>query len=365
MYKKITLILLTLILTTSLAIAQWEGEWKLPFIPVALTYNTEDGFGIKGTASMLTPIGEFSISTPTYKTSSSSSEQGNKRINERVIVEKPVYVDRIIYKDIKYVDRIVKVPTIKEVIKIKEVIVKEKEYLLVIRNRHTNRDMLFIIKGIDEFEAELDGHTSILAKEGQVIIDVTDAEISQVKFRGRSIENPESLSDNIFTLCNRYNNDPSNFGKNGAKSTKTFLFKKDYFPNKVDNYRKILSDHKIFSSRYDVISIARFDDSRQIKCEGQDGIASLDQVLIFTDKGVFWNLINIKRKFLKTTIKTKYIFTTWEDFSKIEFSQMDECLIAISGLSSDETYYIRRSALSTHELNEFFKLLQETIKNRK
>jgi len=170
------------------------GQWKPPLLPVAITYSTVNGWGIKGTKSIATPIGQFSISSSTFNLTPASTEQNkNKIINERVVVEKPVYRDRIEYKVIKGKDKIVKVPVVKEVVK--EVIVMEKEYLLVIRNRDSNSDMLFIIKGVDELEAEVEGHSCILAKEGQIIIDITDAEISQIKFRGKEVDytKPKSL----------------------------------------------------------------------------------------------------------------------------------------------------------------------------
>lgn len=189
--KKIAYLNLIIITLANGRLNAQDIEYKPPFLPFAITYSTAEGFGIKGTASIITPIGQFSISSPTYNLSASGSEQNkNKTVNERVIVEKPVYRDRVVYKEIKGEDKIVEVPVIKELVK--EVIVKEKEYLLVIRNRDSNNDMLFIIKGVDELEAEIEGHSRILAKEGQLVIDITDAEIIQIEFRGKEVDYPKS-----------------------------------------------------------------------------------------------------------------------------------------------------------------------------
>jgi len=202
--KTADITLLIFISTMGTLNAQLEGEWKLPILPIAITINTAGEIGIKGTTSIVTPIGQFSISSPSYKVSPSSSEQNNNKIiKERVIIEKPVYRDRIVYKEVKGEDKIIKIPVVKEVVK--EVIVKEKEYLLVIRNRYLNNDMLFIIKGVDELEAEIKGHTCILAKEGQIIIDISDAAISQIKFRGKKIDYPKTEPDNYEKYTQRVN----------------------------------------------------------------------------------------------------------------------------------------------------------------
>lgn len=68
MNKTASLFLIIIALQSSGLSAQ-EIEWKLPYLPVAITYSTAEGFGIKGTAALVTPIGQFSISSPTYKIS--------------------------------------------------------------------------------------------------------------------------------------------------------------------------------------------------------------------------------------------------------------------------------------------------------
>lgn len=341
-------------------IAQEIG-WKVPFLPVQITYDFNEGFGIKGTSSMVTPIGEFSISTPSYNVSkgkSGNTYSDNNRVQTRS-GNRYNYSRGYSSTRVKYVDKVkyVKVPVYKEVIK--EVIVKEKEYLVILRDRNRNKDMAFLVKGVAEFEAVLKGKTTITAREGQIIIDITDTDYQEIYFKGRRVENPVKFTDKIFGLCNKY----SEFG-NGSLGEESFFFKKDISKSE---YHRITSEYKVRNNKYETIAIIQLDDWRyDYDCpvcigrmkEKLDGI----YYVILSEDGIYWSPLEIYRKGIKKSFEADYNFTTWEEFARMRIKRVDDCSLSIEGYNgaySNVGYLKSNKHLTSHEWELFFENLKD------
>jgi len=159
--KKI-IILLSLIIFSNGIFAQdkvdntsFEAFWELPIIPIKLSFGSE-GVSISMNNSIKTPFGVFGVSGK-YTSKASNN-------NEREIKEKIVYKDRV-----KIVERIV--------------YAKESDFILIIKKGV--KEYVFILDRFDAISFETEGQSKIEASYKKLYIDITNADISDIVFKGK------------------------------------------------------------------------------------------------------------------------------------------------------------------------------------
>lgn len=359
----------TILLTfVSFQIQSQSISWKPPLLPISINYDFNEGLSIEGTGSIATPIGVFRASAEIYpvkkknnvsdrvKTSNSSTQVEIQYRDRIKYVDKIKYVDRVEYVDkIKYIDRIeyvekyVEVPVYTEVIK--EVYIKEKEFLLIIRDKISGFDYAVVISGVSEFMATLNGETQIMATEGQIIIDITGNTKSSISFNGRIINNPETMSDKIFKLCYQYNE---------LSESNTFLFNKDV---SIKEFNSLLDKYQVRYNKEDVIAISKIrnlpNKSNCSSCKGLYNKLSKFHLLIFTDKGIYWSPITISSS---KSIRSNRSFTPWQEFKLFDIKKVDNCCLSIEGYEKFSAGYIGASAsMGSHKWELFFEDLNTIL----
>lgn len=360
MTKRCIILIVTIIFSTSSNVKSQEIGWKVPFLPIEITYDFNSGFGIKGTSSLVTPIGEFSISSSTYNVSSATGGR-NYNDSNRVRTSSGRASSYNSTTKVKYVDKVqyVKVPVYKEVIR--EVIVKEKEYLLILRNRNTGKDLAFLIKGVADFEAILKGETRISASEGQIIIDITDTDYQRMLFKGRKVDNPSSFTDRVYSLCQKF----SDYG-NGSEGGVSFYDKENISKTQFYN---ISSAYKVRNNKYETISIIelsewRYDyDCRYCKGQLREKLSYTDHIIL-AENGIYWSPLEIQKKRLRKEFDSYYNFATWKEFANMTIKRVDDCMLSIenyNGFHGRVGYIRSNDHLSAHEWELFFESLRELV----
>ena len=319
MNNKIIFALLFTCFSTSL-FSQVEGEvwYKPPFLPFSISWDTDDGFSIKAERSISTPYGTFGLGV---------SGGLNKKDENTVQVpsnnSKPVYIEVP-----KYIDKpIFQIRTV-EVIKTK--IIENKTYILEIRGYKGKASQEFIIKGIDVFLVEVEGKTKIEAREGRVIIDVSESTVNKIMFRGISL-GEENESDNINKLCLKYN---TTYGMQVQEQSKditedyyiTEKYRTDYGTIDERSVRKQkITGKELYLTTGGFLVFSQYKDFTKYKVnfehkrslikgyyidEFQNQPTALYRDILITNKGIG---LPIRRMITKKNILGKEKFDDWQD----------------------------------------------------
>jgi hypothetical protein len=116
--------------------------WKIPFLPLTLHVGS-DGVQLSGSSSIATPLGTFGL-------------EASADLIER---ERPARVETVV--------------------------VEKNDLLLVVRNPEKWGDKIYKIADGNEISVFTNGQTLILAKDGTVIIDVSNGEVTEIKLAGK------------------------------------------------------------------------------------------------------------------------------------------------------------------------------------
>jgi len=121
--------------------------WKVLLLPISIRIGP-DGVKVQGEASVATPIGTFGVET----------------------------TDSILEKEREGPEPLV----------INDVRIEKQDLLLVIRNTNQWGDKIYKIEDGKELSVFADGYTLITAKDGSVIVDVSNGNVQEINFAGKT-----------------------------------------------------------------------------------------------------------------------------------------------------------------------------------
>lgn len=385
--KKSYFISVVLVIIISTNTGAQSISWDLPFLPITLTYDWNSGLSLSASTDVVTPIGVFELSSGSYNLSSTyPTDKSTPIVSDRIICNSPTRAYSS--QNISHEKNVVRVPVYKTIVK--EVIVKEEEYVLVLRDRNIKKEFVFLIKGVDELEAVIEGKVKIIAKKGQVIVDITDAYLDEIKFKGRVVENPQTFTDKVYKLCHRYNQMISEHYK-GEYATyekrrklfsaydvpvtqsysfwdannpiKEFNFRKDFIDNPkgsfaLEDLREHMNHLSVKYNKYEIIAAIN-QSSKLENCRETFAIVSqYRQVMLICEDGIYWTPIHTSGKGFSFKAKAYYDFISWQEFKKMTFKKIDDCTIKFSNGA-----YFQKSALGMNSQDWvlYFEDLQQLV----
>ncbi|MDM8523250.1 DUF4384 domain-containing protein [Desulfococcaceae bacterium HSG8] len=121
---------------------EYEVYWDVPLLPITLHVGTQ-GIEVSGRASVVTPVGVFGV-------------EATSDILEK---EKPA--------------------------RIRDVVVKKEDLLLVVRDPRKWDDKIYKVKDGNEISVFTNGQSLVTAKNGNVVIDVSRGDVSEINFAGK------------------------------------------------------------------------------------------------------------------------------------------------------------------------------------
>lgn len=354
--KGLTIIFLLLFHITSIAQDVYGVSYQPPMLPFSIILSNQ-GLSVKASGSINTPVGEFGL----YASNSLIKKDDDVVDIPMKENANPIYIEIPKYDTItKYIEK----PIIKitEVEKIVTKTILDKSYVIELRNFNGKSKQEFIISGVDIMLIEAEGKTKIEAKEGRMIIDLSNSKLTQLNFRGGNLGH-EDFNDILTKLLLKYN-DMNNFQSKIRNSSSNSYINNNGFI--------VLSDYNNFSQYYNFKSLRRLEDDFNINYKDLP-IGYYRKHILVTKKGIGINHALIK-KGVKKFPKKKYernnhIFLNWNQFLNLAYSikkdKTGKELILLKNIGTDkhDAYFERFGGgeFTKNNIVQFFNELKETI----